>query len=437
MTFTLKRTTAAGILTVMGATTLVGCGIGDKPGEAASGDESDGSIDVVWKGDADRAASIQEALDLFNESHPDVTITTDYQSGSEYMQKMSIRFASGDAPDLMRQERETLRDYSDRGTLLDLNEVSDVLDLSALSETVRDAGVVDGKQFGVPGGITSFSYAIRADILEKYGVEVPNMESWSWDDLLEVAAEVTEASGGEVWGTEIPVGEISNLGIWLRQHGEDLWDADGNPAFTAETVQAWFDMYLEAVEMGAQPAADELDQLGAAADQSTLGQGLVAINSIPTNSFAVFNDVSGGGLEMGYYPGESQAEQRGQQVIPSLYWSISASSADPTAAAEVLDFLINDPEGAAMIGSTHGQPANPDVSAAMADDLTPDDKVAFDEILDLSELDLAAPVPDPAGSASLRDELASIADQVKFGQITSAEGAEQFVEVAESTLGAS
>jgi len=434
MTFTFKRTITSGLAVTAGVALLAGCGVGDSPGDATKPAASTGEVEVVWKGDADRAASIQEALDLFNEANPDVKITTDYQSGGEYMQKMTIRFASGDAPDLMRQERETLRDYADRGVLLDLSDM-DEIDTSAIPESVLESGRVDGKLYGIPGGITSFSYAIRADIIEKYGIEVPDMETWTWDEMIDTAAQVTEASGGEVYGVDIPMGEISNLGIWLRQHGEDLWDADGKPAFTAATVQEWFEMYLHAVEVGAQPAPDALDAIGAAADQSSLGQGFIAIGSIPTNSYAVFNDVAGGGLELGYYPGESQAEQRGQQVIPALYWSIAASSGDAEDAAKVLDFIVNDPEGAALLGSTHGQPANADVSASMADTQSEDDKIAFDEIIKLSELDLTAPVPDPAGSAELREELSSIGDQVKFGQITAEEGAQAFVDAAASILG--
>jgi multiple sugar transport system substrate-binding protein len=300
---------------------------------------------------------------------------------------------------------------------------------------VLESGKVDDKLYGIPGGITSFSYAIRADILEEYGIEVPDMETWTWDEMIDTAAQVTEASGGDVYGVDIPMGEISNLGIWLRQHGEDLWDADGKPAFTAATVQEWFEMYLHAVEVGAQPAPDALDAIGAAADQSSLGQGFIAIGSIPTNSYAVFNDVAGGGLELGYYPGESEADQRGQQVIPALYWSIAASSGDASDAAKVLDFIVNDPEGAALLGSTHGQPANADVATSMADTQSEDDKIAFDEIIKLSELDLTAPVPDPAGSAELREELSGIGDQVKFGQITPEDGAQAFVDAAASILG--
>jgi hypothetical protein len=286
MTFTFTRTLTTGVALSTGALLLAGCGIGDSPGDATTPAESTGEVEVVWKGDADRAASIQEALDLFNEANPDVKITTDYQSGGEYMQKMTIRFASGDAPDLMRQERETLRDYADRGVLLDLSGM-DEIDTSAIPESVLESGKVDDKLYGIPGGITSFSYAIRADILEEYGIEVPDMETWTWDEMIDTAAQVTEASGGDVYGVDIPMGEISNLGIWLRQHGEDLWDADGKPAFTAATVQEWFEMYLHAVEVGAQPAPDALDAIGAAADQSSLGQGFIAIGSIPTVSNSV------------------------------------------------------------------------------------------------------------------------------------------------------
>src|SRR5690606_24109014 len=83
MTFTFTRTMTTGLALTTGALLLAGCGVGDSPGDATKPAASTGEVEVVWKGDADRAASIQEALDLFNEANPDVKITTDYQSGGE------------------------------------------------------------------------------------------------------------------------------------------------------------------------------------------------------------------------------------------------------------------------------------------------------------------------------------------------------------------
>lgn len=407
-------------------------------GQPTSDGEEDAAptINVVWKGDADRAAAVEAAIELYQEANPDVVFTTDYQSGDEFLQKLSIRFASNDAPDLMRQERLSLREYADRGVLADLNELES-LDTSALPQSVIDSGLVDGKLYGLPGGVTSLSFVVDAGIYEQYGVELPDTETWSWDDYRDSAAAITEASDGAVWGTDFPIGDLTALGTFLRQNGEDVWTADGEVGFTEDTVEEWFEMWIDFKDAGATPPGGAVDVLGVAADQSLIGRGLAASMIVPPNSFAAFNSSAGGTLELADFPGESQADQRGQQIIPSMYWSISASADNPEAVGAFFDFLLNDVEANRLIGSTHGVPANPEVADAVAADLAADDKIAFDYITELGQEDLTAPVPDPAGSGELTSSLASIGDQIKFGQVTPKEAAAQFFEAAQSTLSGS
>ena len=434
MTSRLRRrlTVAATLTTAALALSACGSAAGGAPEADETGPQT---VEIVWKGDATRAAAIEAALDLYREKNPDVTIKTDFQSGDEYLQKLAIRFASNDAPDLMRQERDSLRDYSDRGTLLDLHTVEDEIDFDSIPDTILGAGEVGGKLYGLVGGITSWSMGVNTALFEEYGVEVPDLEEWSWDDYIDSAAELTKASGGAVWGTDFPVGDISSMGIFLRQQGEDLWDEDGEPAFTEATATEWFELWQEAKDAGATPPGGAIDVLGAAADQSALGRGVVASTIIPTNAYASYDATLGGGLEIAYFPGEATAKQRGQQIIPSMFWSISASSKSPKTTASILDFLVNDVEANKLLGGTHGQPANPKVAEAVAEDLSADDQASFAHLIQLSEEDLTAPIPDPAGAAELRSELTTIGDQVTFGQITPAEAAKQFLAAAESTLG--
>ena len=61
---------------------------------------------------------------------------------------------------------------------------------------VLDTGTVDGTQVGAPIGVANFSIAVNPTVLEKAGVAMPDDKTWTWDDLAEISAQVTEKLGG-------------------------------------------------------------------------------------------------------------------------------------------------------------------------------------------------------------------------------------------------
>ncbi|TDE95113.1 carbohydrate ABC transporter substrate-binding protein [Occultella glacieicola] len=373
MTTHLSRRALLGLGAVsIGGVGLAGCSRfgGNSAGGASS---AGGALNFVWKGDATRAEQMRAAVALFAKQHPDLDISTEYQSGSEYLQKLAVRFASSSPPDVMRMERESLREYADRGVLLDVNTHADLLNTDALPESLLNSGLVGGKLYGVAGGVTSTSIVIDRAVFTQFGVEPPDLTAWSWEDYGRVCAQVSEASGGAVYGGDLPIGALQTFGTWLRQQGLDLWTEDGQVGFTEQDVLPWYELWVEFEAMGAIPAGGAIDSLGAAADQSAIAQGLTASAMIPSNSFASFNTAAGGDLEMGYFPGESTAAARGMQLIPALFWSISAASEVPGDAVALVDFLTNDVAANEAMAGTNGIPPNQDVVTELAQDLSADE----------------------------------------------------------------
>ena len=58
-----------------------------------------------------------------------------------------------------------------------------------------ETGTVDGTQVGAPIGVANFSIAVNPTVLEKAGVAMPDDKTWTWDDLAETSAKVTEKLG--------------------------------------------------------------------------------------------------------------------------------------------------------------------------------------------------------------------------------------------------
>jgi multiple sugar transport system substrate-binding protein len=424
------------LLTLAGLTglaaTLPGCGRG------FGGKSDDGGsieINMVWWGDAQRAEFTQKALDLFQKANPGIAVKTEYQDSSPYKDKLAARFAAGDAPDLLAMRFDSLREYSDRKALLDLSKHAGTLDLSGLTPPVKALGEVGPAVYGVPSGLNTISYVIDKAIADKYGVAIPDGDTWSWDDLSTFAADITKASGGKVYGTNFEPWTVANLLAYARQQGEDFFTADGKLGATAKTVTAWFDLTEGMRAAKAFPPAGFIDQNnGASPAQSYLAKKTIASQIIPSNNLLGYNDVCGGNLVMLRIPGESQAPRRGQTIDTPALWSISAGSKHPAETLKLLNFLINDVEAAKASGATRGVPPNKSVADQIAPGLDADNKKVTEYISGLQGEKLLPSYPYPVGASRLTNILKTISTEVEFGRLKPAAAGERFITEARKAI---
>src|SRR5918992_2654048 len=159
----------------LGLAACKGFGGGDEPPAGGSV-----QLNMVWWGDAVRAQKTQAALDIFRRKHPGITVKTEYQDSGPYKDKLATRFAANDAPDVMAMRMDSLREYADRGALLDLGRHGGAVDLANLSESAHTLAAVGDKTYGVPAGLNAIGYVINKTVAEKYGVKIPDGNTWSW-----------------------------------------------------------------------------------------------------------------------------------------------------------------------------------------------------------------------------------------------------------------
>ncbi|MGO1925977.1 MAG: ABC transporter substrate-binding protein, partial [Brachybacterium tyrofermentans] len=158
---------AAGTLPVLAA-----CGpnaAGGSGGSGGSGGDAS-AVRIYWWGGDLRNGLTRDALDLFTESHADISVSPEYSEWTGYWDKLATQFAGGDAPDVLQMDEAYIDSYGTRDSLLDLETVSDLLDLSAMDEAVLDTGrLADGTLVGAPLGVGIFSVGVNPEILEQAG----------------------------------------------------------------------------------------------------------------------------------------------------------------------------------------------------------------------------------------------------------------------------
>jgi multiple sugar transport system substrate-binding protein len=412
---------------------LTACGRGFGGGD----DDSGGGVqlNMVWWGAADRAQKTQAALDVFQRQHPGVTVRTEYQDSGPYKDKLATRFAAGDPPDVMAMRMDSLREYADRGALLDLGQHAGAVDLSGLSDNAKALAAVGDKTYGVPAGLNAIGFVINKTLTEKFGVRIPDGDTWSWDDLAAFARDVTKASGRKVYGTNFEAFTLANFIVFTRQRGEDFYTEDGALGVTESTVVAWFAMVEAMRAEGGFPPAGFIEKVGSSPEQSYLAKGSIASQIIPTNNFLAYNAAAGGNLALLRIPGETQGARRGQSVDCPHLWSIAAQSKHRDEALKLLDFLVNDVEASKATGTTRGVPPSTKVAEEVKPMLAPDDQVATEYLAGLQREKLPRSFTYPPGSSKIASSLESIAAEVEFKRQTPQQAAKTFLDAGRKALG--
>ena len=409
---------------------------------ACGGDSGaeDGVVELrfSWWGADDRHSRMQQVIDVFEAENPDIQIVGDYTDWGSYWDRLATSTAANDAPDILMQEERYLREYGDRGALVDLSEFGDTLDLSKIDPLVAESGDLDGQTFGVASGVNAYAILADPQAFEDAGVDMPDDETWTWDDYVEISEQISEAGGGEVVGTQSMSYNESGFQIFARQHGENLYAEDGSLGFSQETMAEWFGITEQLLENGGQPgAAESVEIEGGGPDQSVLSTNQGAMAHFWTNQLGGISESSGREIELLRYPGESEGERTGMYFKPAMFYSVAASSEHPEEAARFVDFMLNTNAAAELTLADLGLPANVDVRAHILNSLPEADARSAVFLSDIEGTIVDGNPPPPIGAGQVVEITKRVTDDMAFGNLTPEEAAEQFMSEVEAATGGS
>nr|WP_275439964.1 extracellular solute-binding protein [Paenibacillus sp. ACRRY] len=123
-------------------------------GNTDQGNESNGQVELrmMWWGDQKRADITNEALQVFQEKHPDIKIVGEFAPSSGYFDKLNTQLASGTAPDVFFLGGNVV-DYAKKDVLLNLDSyVGNELNLDGMDTTMVEYGRLDGKLQHISAG---------------------------------------------------------------------------------------------------------------------------------------------------------------------------------------------------------------------------------------------------------------------------------------------
>ncbi|SKC74239.1 ABC transporter substrate-binding protein [Krasilnikoviella flava] len=431
-----RKAAGAAAATVAVALTLTACGGGTDAAEPGSAEkvstDEDITISLAWWGEPARAEMYEEAVDLFEEKHPNITVQTQFQDWDGYWTSRATEAAGGALPDVIQMDLSYLRQYGATGQLLDLDGQSGVnLDTGGVDDSLLASGQIDGSQFGVPTSTNTLATFYNADLLKKVGVE-PLAEGYTWDDYSEWIQEVTEAGAGEdpaLYGGTDFTGTFWFFLQWLIQQGEEPFSEDGELNFDEAQLTEWLNLgqgLRDSEAIFPIQKTKQLEPLGG------FHVNQVASESTWDNFLAGYVAESGEDIQM--LPIPSGENGPAQFWKPSMLLSASAQTEQPEAAAALIDFLINEPEVGKIFGTSKGVPAVQAQIDAM--DVEPG---SVDEQVVQYEEDVTDVVTEPApvpveGFGEIEAEFKRLGEELQYGNVTVDEFVTQWFSFADGAV---
>lgn len=431
----------------MSRRSVLGLALGVGAGAALAGCDSGGgdaddeiSADPVtlrftWWGSDARHKRTQQVIDLFTKANPNITVKGEFKEWNGYWDSLATTVAANDAPDIIQMDELYLSSYAERGALLDLGTAGKHLKTADFEAGALDTGKVDGKQYAIPTGLTTYTMVVNTDLLARYKVALPDDATWTWNDLKTIGAQISKASGGKVTGVQSWGFDTGAVNIWARQAGAALYDDKGNVAIPPAVLTDFWQYLLDLSKQGiAPPPSVTVERAGAALDQSGTATNTSAFGTWWNTQLTSLAGASGQNLKLLRQPGEAQAASPGAYYKPSMFWSISARSEHPAEAALFVNFLANATEAGDILLTDRGVPANTKVRAAITPKLTDTDQAAAEY---LGAIKVGSPPRvTPNGASSIEAILKRNTEGVLFERQTPQQAAAAFIKELQTEIDA-
>ncbi len=330
----------------LGSVALVGCST-DADDNSASGSESGGTTVTLVSSTTDPE---QAVVDLFNETHPDITVKLTTAPAATYSQVVATQLGGDTAADLIRA-------YPGNGSNLSIiqatdsgfyTDISDLDFVSGLPDSIRDVvSSTDGAVSGVPVTTSAIGGVYNTTIMDENNLEIPS----TYGEVLTYCKDA-KAAGLVPYGLGLKdawTGQFVSyaLAATLVSADEQQQISKGELSFSDSSWKQVFDQYAEMKDAGCfteQPNgtsyANIADQMveGTTSGWITLSSAVgEVLSSAPSGTEVVFN----------VFPATDNSDETILSNGIGVVYALNSKASAPEAAKELVEFFAT-PEAQAV-----------------------------------------------------------------------------------------
>ncbi len=381
MNSTFKKGLAALVSTALLAGTLTACG-----GAASSSNNSQGNgstaggsggqvtLRVQWWGGDDRHEATLNAIKLFEEKYPNIKIEPEYGGWDGHADKVTTQLAGGTAADVIQINYDWIPTFSRDGSgFYDLDKLSEQIDFSQWDESALEFGRSNGVLNAIPISTTGRSLYYNKTTYDSMGVAVPT----TWDELIATGQAFKEKDPTK-YPFDLDTGNGFTgwyMSIVHQQQKSGRLFIDGDKlGMTEQDLKEALEFYMSLEEnhvirtqkerMNDQ-GEDALNTTSKWIDGSIAGV-LEWSSSIGKYAQVLTDNANPQELVLGELLVLPDAKiNSGWFIKPAQLFAINAKTQYPTESAIFLNWLLNDPEAAVVLGTTRGIPSSKAAVAAL------------------------------------------------------------------------
>ncbi|MCZ7543200.1 MAG: sugar ABC transporter substrate-binding protein [Anaerolineae bacterium] len=243
---------------------------------------------VYWLWDANQLPPYRACGDLFQESHPDITIKIEQFGWDDYWATLQTTFVTGDAPDVFTNQLSKHPEFVNLGQEMDIAPLieRDNVPTDIYIEGLFELWTKDDAIYGLPKDWDTVAVVYNVEMFEAAGIDPAIMETWDWNPVdggtfEQVIAQLTlDANGNNGLSPDFDKDNVVQWGFISRgasnagqtewshwavsngfQHTNGIWGDEyyyDDPRLI-ETFQWYADL---ALVKGYAPSFAEVDSLG-------------------------------------------------------------------------------------------------------------------------------------------------------------------------------
>jgi multiple sugar transport system substrate-binding protein len=413
------------------ALTLSGCSKGEN---VRLEDNTPVKLTIAWWGTQTRHEYTNKLLSMYAEKHPNVTFQAKGFGWEGYFDKLSAQAAGNIMPDIIQMDYSYISTFTKNETLADLTSyINDkTIDISDMDINLIGTGKVSNKLTGIVLGSTALAMVYNTEVYSKAGVFLP-AHDWTWNDFEKDMLKIKEKTGN--YGIS-KIDNISTFPYWVRQYGKTLYSSDGtklgydDPKIFVEYAQ----MLKRLQNSKAMPNPDEWAQISANGKEAEAVVTGTAGATLDVANFGVIVSKSNRNLKL-VTPPYSSSGIKALWNKPSMFFSVSKSSKNQKAAAEFINWFLNDEEANKVIMAERGIPVSSKIREGLRGSLTTEQNDMFNYADATAKNSSKADPPEPAGVAEVNKVLEQSINLALYNKITPEKAEEDFRLKANEILG--
>lgn len=197
-----------------------------------------------WSSSPAENERLQTIVDQYNAATPNVNVTL--SQVPDYDTKLQVSLAGGSPPDVFYVDSFKFFDLLNAGALADGND--QIKDPADFIPNLRAAFTKDGQFYCPPKDFSTLALEYNTDLFDAAGLDYPTAD-WTWQDLEDAAAKLTDADAG-VYGMVITP-DLARWLAFLYQAGGSVYNADATEMTinSPEAMQA-MEFYVGLIEKG-------------------------------------------------------------------------------------------------------------------------------------------------------------------------------------------